>query len=117
MQEPSYKELVVVDNVYDDRDYEVRISMPEFNCVCPKTGLPDFATIHINYIPHKKIVELKSLKLYMVSYRNIGIYHENVTNRILDDLKKALSPRSIEVIGDFRPRGGIHTEVISKWKK
>lgn len=108
---PSYKELEIVDNNHSDRDYEINISIPEFNCMCPKTGLPDFANININYTPNKSIVELKSLKLYMVKFRNVGIFHEFVTNQIMDDFKKACNPKKIEVIGDFHPRGGIKTIV------
>ena len=96
-----------------DRDYSIKIEVPEFNCVCPRTGLPDFGTIYINYVPNKYIIELKSLKLYIVKYRNVGIFHEDVTNRILDDFKKASSPKKIEVIGDFNPRGGIKTSVYA----
>ena len=87
---PTYKDLEVVKNEYLDRDYNINIEVPEFNCVCPKTGLPDFAKIKINYVPDKNIVELKSLKLYMVGFRNLGIYHEHVTNLILNDLVKIL---------------------------
>jgi len=112
---PSYNELEIVDNNHPNRDYEINISIPEFNCVCPKTGLPDFANIQITYIPNKSIVELKSLKLYMVKFRNVGIYHEYVTNHILDDFKKACNPRSITVVGDFNPRGGIKTVVTAKY--
>ena len=111
---PDYKDLDVVDNEYKDREYEIDISIPEFNCVCPKTGLPDFANIHICYVPNKFIVELKSLKLYIVKFRNIGIFHEHVTNKILDDFTKACDPKKIEVIGDFKPRGGIKTSVTTK---
>jgi 7-cyano-7-deazaguanine reductase len=110
-------ELEVVPNRYGDRDYTVNISIPEFTCVCPKTGLPDFGTISVNYIPDKYIVELKSLKYYILNYRNLGIFHEEVTNRILDDLKEALKPRKIEVIGEFHPRGGIQTVVTSRWSE
>ena len=115
--EPSFKDLEVVDNQYFDRDYEINISIPEFNCVCPRTGLPDFANIKIDYIPDKSIVELKSLKLYIVKFRNLGIFHEHVTNRILDDFKQACKPKKIQVIGDFHPRGGIKTSVVAKWSK
>ena len=108
---PTYKDLEIVDNVYPDRKYTVSVSIPEFNCVCPKTGLPDFGCIYIDYVPHKHIVELKSLKLYIVKYRNVGIFHEEVANKILTDFKKACRPRSISVKGDFHPRGGIKTEV------
>jgi len=110
---PHYKDLEIVENQYSDRDYEINISMPEFNCLCPRTGLPDFANIKIQYIPNKHIVELKSLKLYMVKYRNIGIFHEHVTNKIMDDIKKACEPRKISVCGDFHPRGGIKTIINS----
>ena len=111
---PTHKCLEVVDNEYSDRDYEINISIPEFNCVCPRTGLPDFGTINITYVPNKYIIELKALKLYIVSFRNVGVFHEHVTNKILDDLTKACSPKSIEVFGDFKPRGGIKTTVTSK---
>tara|TARA_B100000941_G_C28507348_1_gene558190 strand:- start:4586 stop:4981 length:396 start_codon:yes stop_codon:yes gene_type:complete len=112
---PSFKELEIVENRHPDREYEISISVPEFNCVCPKTGLPDFANIQIRYIPNKSIVELKSLKLYMVKFRNVGIYHEYVTNIILDDFKNACNPKSITVVGDFHPRGGIKTTITTKF--
>jgi len=111
MKKPKYTDLVTVPNEYKNRDYEIKISIPEFNCVCPQTGLPDFGTIKICYIPNERIVELKSLKLYIIEFRSIGIFHEDVTNKIFDDLKLALKPRQIEVIGEFNPRGGILTEV------
>ena len=115
--DPHYKDLEVVSNDYDGRDYNVNISVPEFNCVCPRTGLPDFAVIKINYIPDKYIVELKSLKLYMVKFRNVGIFHEHVTNQILDDFIKVAKPKKISVVGDFHPRGGIKTSVEAVWEK
>jgi len=99
------------------RDYEIEISCPEFTSVCPKTGQPDFATIHIKYIPDKKCVELKSLKLYFQSYRNVGEFHENVTNRILDDFIKSCSPKKVSIIGDFNVRGGVKTIVKVEHKK
>ena len=108
---PTYKDLQVVENAYPKKKYTVSISIPEFNCVCPKTGLPDFGCIYINYIPNKYIVELKSLKLYIVKYRNVGVFHEEVTNKILDDFKKACNPKEVSVVGDFNPRGGIKTVV------
>ena len=111
---PSYRDLEIVKNEYSDRDYMINISISEFNCVCPKTGLPDFGTIKINYIPKKHIVELKSLKLYIVKFRNIGIFHEHVTNQIMDDFIKSCNPKTIEVVGDFNPRGGIKTIINSK---
>ena len=110
-QNPSYKDLEIVENDYPKKNYSIKIRIPEFNCVCPKTGLPDFGCIYIDYVPNKHIVELKSLKLYIVKYRNVGIFHEEVTNKILTDFKKACSPRSLSVKGDFHPRGGIKTEV------
>ena len=114
---PNFKDLEIVDNQYVDRDYDVNVSIPEFNCVCPRTGLPDFAEIQIKYIPDKHIVELKSLKLYIVKFRNLGIFHEHVTNKIMDDFKSACSPRKIEVIGKFHPRGGINTTVEAHWEQ
>jgi len=111
--EPNYTDLEIVPNEYDNRDYTIDVAIPEFNCVCPRTGLPDFGIINITYIPNKSIVELKSLKLYIVKFRNLGIFHEHVTNRILDDFKKACNPKKIEVVGDFNSRGGIKTVVKS----
>ena len=108
---PSYKDLDVVPNEYAQRKYEISISISEFNAICPKTGLPDFGTIYITYVPNKHIVELKSLKLYIVSFRNLGIFHEHVTNKILEDFSRACKPHSITVRGDFKPRGGIKTTV------
>ncbi len=111
---PHHKDLIVVDNQYKDRNYTINVEIPEFNCVCPKTGLPDFGVIYIEYVPNKHIVELKSLKLYIVKFRNIGIFHEHVTNQILDDFKKACKPKKISIVGDFNPRGGIKTIVKSQ---
>ncbi len=116
-EKPLYSDLEVVPNEYLDRDYDVRVSIPEFNCICPRTGLPDFANIKIHYIPDQHIVELKSLKLYAVKFRNVGIFHEHVTNQIMDDLVKVLKPKRISVIGDFHPRGGIKTSVEALWEK
>lgn len=103
--------LDVFPNPNPERDYEISIRAPEFTCLCPKTGQPDFATIQIRYVPDRLCVELKSLKLYLAAYRNEGAFHEAVTNRILDDLRAALAPRWLEVVGRFRPRGGITTTV------
>ena len=111
-EKPNYKDLEIVKNEFPDRNYEINISIPEFNCVCQRTGLPDFGCIYIEYVPDKLIVELKSLKLYIVKFRNLGVFHEDVTNKILNDFKKACNPRKISVTGDFNPRGGIKTEVI-----
>ena len=110
---PTYKDLEAVENEFSDREYKINISIPEFNFVCPRTGLPDFGTINIEYIPNKHIVELKSLKLYIVKFRNMGIFHENVSNKILDDFKKACKPKKIKVFGDFKPRGGIKTNITT----
>ena len=109
--EPHENDLEIVPNEYADKEYEVNVSIPEFNCVCPRTGLPDFATIKINYIPNQYIVELKSLKLYIVKFRNMGIFHESATNKIFNDFQNACKPRKIEVIGEFSARGGISTVV------
>ena len=97
------------------RDYEIRFESPEFTCLCPMTGQPDFATIRILYSPDEACVELKSLKLYLWSFRNEGAFHEAVTNRILDDLVSAIKPRRCEVTGDFLVRGGIHTVVVARY--
>lgn len=100
------------DNTYPDRDYTIEIVNPEFTSVCPITGLPDFGTITIRYVPDKKCVELKSLKYYFFEFRNAGIFYENITNRILDDLVALLQPRSMTVITAWKARGGI-TETVS----
>jgi len=110
----AQKSLATFPNPSPRRDYEIRFDCPEFTCVCPLTGQPDFATIRISYVPDRLCVELKSLKLYLWSYRNEGAFHEAVTNRILDDLVGALKPRRCEVTGDFYVRGGIHTIVVAR---
>ena len=116
-KEPHKSDLEIVPNEYNKKDYEVNVLIPEFNWVCPRTGLPDFATIKINYMPNEHIVELKSLKLYIVKFRNIGIFHEHVTNKIMDDIKKAASPRKISVSGVFNARGGIQTTINAAWEE
>ena len=116
MKKETYK-LETAENQYSDREYNVNISFPEFTCLCPRTGLPDFATISINYIPRNLLVELKSLKLYFLNYRNMGIFHEHVTNRILDDFVKVAQPKKINIVGAFHPRGGINTSVEASWEK
>jgi len=110
--QPS-KELKTFPNPQPDRDYRIHFECPEFTCVCPMTGQPDFATVDIEYVPDKLCVELKSLKLYLWSYRNEGAFHEKVTNCILNDLVSVLQPRSAKVVGDFKVRGGIHTIVTA----
>jgi 7-cyano-7-deazaguanine reductase len=111
------RRLDAVPNPHPDRDYEVAMAIPEFTCLCPMTGQPDFATIRIRYVPDQHLVELKSLKLYMWSYRDEGAFHEDVTNRILDDLVGAVRPRWAEVTGDFNVRGGIKTEIRATYGK
>ncbi len=107
------KELLeLFDNSFPDRDYTIEIVNPEFTSVCPKTGLPDFGTITIRYVPHKSCIELKSLKYYFLEFRNAGIFYENVTNRILDDLVGLLQPRSLSVTSEWKARGGI-TETVT----
>jgi 7-cyano-7-deazaguanine reductase len=101
--------LEVWDNPSPERDYEINITFSEFTCLCPRSGYPDFATIRINYIPDKKIIELKALKLYLNSFRDVHISHEEITNRIYSEIEKALKPRFLEVVGDFNPRGNVKT--------
>ena len=108
--QPS-KTLETFPNPHPAREYEVRFECPEFTCLCPKTGQPDFATFRIRYVPDALCVELKSLKLYLWSFRDEGHFHEAVTNQILDDLVAACAPRRMQVEGDFHVRGGIHTVV------
>jgi len=108
--QPS-KNLEKFPNPAPERDYQIDFECPEFTCLCPKTGQPDFATIRIEYVPDAVCVELKSLKLYLWSFRQEGYFHEAVTNHILDDLVALLSPRYMTVSGEFRVRGGIHTTV------
>ncbi len=109
--------LETFENQYPGREYEIAISCPEFTCVCPKTGQPDFATIHITYVPDILCIELKSLKLYMYSYRDKGEFHEHVTNKILDDIVEVSKPIRAQVKGDFNVRGGIKTVVSATYYK
>ncbi len=111
------KKLETFPNPKPERDYEISFECPEFTCLCPMTGQPDFATIRIRYVPDKLCVELKSVKLYLWSYRDEGQFHEAVTNRILDDLVAAISPKEMTVVGDFNVRGGIHTVVTATHPK
>ena len=97
--------------------YEIVVDDPEFTSVCPKTGLPDFATIVIRYMPDKKCLELRSLKEYLQSYRNLGIFQENVVNRMLEDVVKAARPLWAEIVGDFSPRGGLSTKITANWSR
>ncbi|MFO1462807.1 MAG: preQ(1) synthase [bacterium] len=111
MPSQASKQLETFPNPNPDRDYEIHFDCPEFTCLCPKTGQPDFATLRIRYVPDRLCIELKSLKLYLWSYRNEGAFHEAVSNRILDDLVAAVRPRRIELCADFYVRGGIRTTV------
>ena len=113
---PSWK-LERVPNRHPDRDYEVDLAVSEFTCVCPLTGQPDFATFRIRYVPDQWLVELKSLKLYMWAYRNEGAFHEDVTNRVLNDLVETVAPRRLEVVADWSVRGGIKTVVTARYEK
>lgn len=109
--------LEIWDNPNPERDYEINISFSEFTCLCPRSGYPDFATIHVNYIPDKRVVELKSLKLYLNSFRDMYISHEQATNLIYSELIKKLKPRFLEIIGDFNPRGNVKTIITVNSKK
>jgi 7-cyano-7-deazaguanine reductase len=111
------KALETFPNPKPERDYAIRFECAEFTCVCPMTGQPDFATVRIEYVPDTLCVELKSLKLYLWSFRDEGHFHEAVTNRILDDLVALLAPRRMTVVGDFAVRGGIHTVVTAEHQK
>jgi 7-cyano-7-deazaguanine reductase len=114
MKNTNKKEVLQIEtfpNPFPGRDYTIAMECPEFTCLCPKTGQPDFATLHISYIPNKLCLELKSLKIYLVSYRNEGGFHEKVTNIILDDLVSACKPRMLKIVADFNVRGGIYTTV------
>ena len=114
--QPS-KSLETFPNPQPGRDYTIRMKVPEFTCLCPKTGQPDFATIHIEYVPDKTCVELKSLKLFLWSFRDEGAFHERVTNEILDDLAKATKPRFMRLTAEWYVRGGIYTNVIAEHRK
>ena len=109
--------LVTFPNAYPKRDYVVTIDAPEFTAVCPLTGQPDFGRMLIEYVPDKTVLELKSLKLYLGAFRNVGIFHETVTNTILEDVKRALEPRRITVTGHYNARGGISTTVVATYSR
>lgn len=109
------KELETFPNPNPERDYTIDITCPEFTCLCPRTGQPDFAVISINYVPGDLCLELKALKLYFWSFRDEGAFHEAVINRILDDMVAACRPRRITVTGDFNVRGGLHTVVTASY--
>jgi len=104
-------------NQYADRDYTIHLEIPEFTCICPKTGLPDFAVVKIDYRPDKVCLELKSLKLYTVFYRSVGIFHEHLVNKLLDDCVRAARPRWMKVAVEMNPRGGIYTNVEAEYRR
>jgi 7-cyano-7-deazaguanine reductase len=108
------QELEVFPNPRPSRDYTIRIRAPEFTCLCPKTGQPDFAELHLEYVPDQLCIELKSFKLYIWSYRDQGAFHEDITNRILSDLVAAIQPRFMRLSADFYVRGGIYTSVVAE---
>ena len=114
MSSHQTKELDTFENPQQQRDYTIRIRIPEFTCLCPKTGQPDFAEITIEYVADQLCVELKSLKMYIWSYRDEGAFHEAVTNQILDDLVNATNPRFLRVIADFNVRGGLYTKIVAE---
>ncbi len=109
-------EIEVWENQYADRDYMIHLEIPEFTCICPKTGLPDFAIVHVDYRPSKDCLELKSLKMYTLFYREVGIFHEHLVNKLLDDMVKACQPRWMKVVVKMNPRGGIYTMVEAEYK-
>jgi len=117
VRELKTPEIEVWENKYPDKDYIVKIETSEFTCICPKTGLPDFANIIIEYKPDKFCLELKSFKLYLTSYRQIGIFHEHVINKILDDVVSVTKPRWLKIVGEFNPRGGITTTVTREYRR
>lgn len=111
------KTLETFDNPKPNRDFHIHMEIPEFTCLCPKTGQPDFAVLYLDYIPDKLCVELKSLKLYIWSFRDEGCFHEAVTNRILDDLVAAIQPRFMRLTAKFYVRGGIFTNIVAEHRK
>jgi 7-cyano-7-deazaguanine reductase len=117
MPSTPIRQLETFENPSPERDYVVHIEVPEFTCLCPLTGQPDFATVVLDYIPDKRNVELKSLKLYMWSYRDVGAFHEAVTNRILGDLASAMKPRFLRLTAKWYVRGGIFTTVVAEHRK
>ena len=111
------RELETFANPEPRRDYTIRMQIPEFTCLCPRTGQPDFATLDLEYVPDQRCVELKSLKLYIWSFRDEGAFHEAVTNRILDDLASVLDPRFIRLTAEFNVRGGIYTSIVAEQRR
>ena len=116
MSSKPSKELETFENPNPDRDYTIRITLPEFTCLCPKTGQPDFATLELEYVPEASCIELKALKMYIWSFRDEGAFHEAVTNEILSDLVKACNPRFMRLTAEFNVRGGVYTTVVAEHK-
>ena len=108
-------EIETFTNVYPDREFEIQMTIPEFTCVCPKTGLPDFAELYLVYVPNQSCLELKSFKEYLLAFRDRGIFHENVVNKVLDDIVKTIQPRRARLEGVFNARGGIQTTVVREY--
>ncbi len=108
--------IEVWENQYPDKVYSITLDIPEFTCICPKTGLPDFAQIKIEYLPRKYCIELKSFKMYTIFYRDVGVFHEHLINKMMDDFVKASNPRRVKITGVFNPRGGITTTVSREFK-
>lgn len=116
MSSKPSKDLETFENPNPDRDYTIRITLPEFTCLCPKTGQPDFATLELEYVPEASCIELKALKMYIWSFRDEGAFHEAVTNEILSDLVKACEPRFMRLTAEFNVRGGVYTSVVAEHK-
>ncbi len=114
MSSKAAANLESFDNPNPDRDYTIRVRIPEFTCLCPKTGQPDFATLYLDYVPDRLCIELKSLKVYIWSYRDQGAFHEAVTNQILDDLAAVCAPRYMRITAEFNVRGGLYTNVVAE---
>ena len=112
---PNPSLLETFDNPYPDRDYEIDVEFPEFTSLCPKTGMPDFGTMHLWYVPDEKCIELKSYKMYLQGFRTEGIFYEAVTNRILDDLVEACRPRQMHVTSEWTPRGGMSSTITAEY--
>lgn len=117
VRELKMPDIEVWTNKYSDREYIIKLDIPECTCICPKTGLPDFIHLKIDYIPTKDCIELKSLKMYVVAFRDVGIFHEHLVNKILDDFVRASKPKWVKIEGIVTPRGGIQTTVITEYKK
>ena len=117
MSTQASKQLETFPNPARETDYTIRMTLPEFTCLCPKTGQPDFATFELEYVPDERCIELKSLKLYLWSFRDEGAFHEAVTNQIADDLAGACAPRFLRLTGKFNVRGGIYTSVVVERRK